>query len=170
MSGETFENLLAPILPALRKFVRARTRMPDYAEDVVQQTLLHAFVHREQLRAHSKFKSWIASIAMNEIRGLARRTRIWVPFEELPPIASSAHWTCPFKTFEDRERAARLRAGLAQLSPRDRDAIHLIDLAEVKLADAAKAVSVSQAALKSTHFRARQRLIRAVRANRNVAA
>lgn len=170
MSGETFENLLGPTLPAICKLVRAKIRMPDYTEDVVQQTLMHAFTHRAQLREHSKFKSWIASIAMNEIRGLARRTRICVPLEALPPIASFDRSTCPFKAFEDGERADRLHAGLAQLNPRDRQAIHLLDLAEVKLADAANALSVSQAALKSTHFRARQRLSHAVRANRKVAA
>ena len=168
MSGETFENLLAPTLPAIRKLVRAKLRMRDYADDVVQQTLMHAFAHREQLHGSSLFKSWISSIAMNEIRGLARRTRIGVPFEDLPPIASSYRWTCPFKTFEDGERVDRLHAGLAHLNPRDRKAIHLIDLDEVKLADAANALSVSPAALKSTHFRARQRLGRALRANRKV--
>ena len=166
MSGETFEGFLAPTLPAICKFVRARIRMPDYTEDVVQQTLMHAFAHREQLREHSKFKSWILSIAMNEIRGLARRTRICVPFEALPPMASFDRSSCPFKVFEERERADRLRAGLARLNSRDREAIHLIDLDEVKLADAANALSVSQAALKSTHFRARRRLGHAVRAKR----
>jgi RNA polymerase sigma-70 factor (ECF subfamily) len=170
MSGETFENLLAPTLPAIRKLVRAKLRMQDYTEDVVQQTLMHAFVHREQLREHSKFKSWLASIAMNEIRGLARRTRICVPFEALPPIASTDRSTCPFKVFEDGERTDQLHAGLAKLNARDRDAIYLMDLNEVKLTDAANALSVSQAALKSTHFRARQRLSRAVLANRKVAA
>jgi len=166
MSGETFENLLAPTLPAIRKLVRAKIRMPDYTEDVVQQTLMHAFAHREQLRAHSKFKSWLASIAMNEIRGLVRRTRLCMPLEALPPMASSDRWACPYHVFEDGERADRLRAGLAQLNARDRDAINLMDLAEVRLTDAANALSVSRAALKSTHFRARRRLSRAVRANR----
>ncbi|MBZ5622692.1 MAG: sigma-70 family RNA polymerase sigma factor [Acidobacteriia bacterium] len=170
MSGETFETLLTPALPAIRKLVRAKIRMPDYTEDVVQQTLMHAFVHREQLRVPSKFKSWISSIAMNEIRGLARRTRMCVPLEALPPIASSDRSTCPYKVFEDGERTDHLYDGLAQLNPRDRYAIHLIDLAEVKLTDAANALSFSRAAMKSAHFRARRRLSRAVRANRRVMA
>ena len=170
MSGETFENLLAPTLPALRKLVRAKIRMPDDTEDVVQQTLMHAFAHRAQLREHAKFKSWLISIAINEIRGLMRRTRICVDLEALPPIPSPDRSSCPFQTFEDRERADRLRAGLAQLTPKDRRAIHLMDLDEVKLGDAANVLSVSRAALKSTHFRARQRLSQAMRAKRKTAA
>jgi len=170
MSGETFESLLTLTLPAIRKFVRGKIRMPDYTEDVIQQALMHAFVHRGQLRERSKFKSWIFSIAMNEIRGLARRTPCWVPLEALPPMASFDRSACPFKTFEDGERADRLQAGLARLNTRDRQAIHLIDLDGLKLADAAHALSVSQAALKSTHFRARHRLSHALRANRKIAA
>ena len=138
--------------------------MPDYAEDVVQQALLHAFAHRDQLRAHSKFKSWIVTIALNEIRGLARRTRVCVPLEALPHLASSDESTCPYKVFEDGERVERLHAALAQLRPRERDTIHMLDLGEAKLTDAANALRVSRAALKSTHFRARQRLRRTVRA------
>lgn len=165
MSGETFENLLAPTLPAIRKLVRARIRMPDFTEDVVQQTLMHAFAHRKQLRVHSKFKSWISSIAMNEIRGLASRTRPCIPLDALPPPPSDKS-TCPHKVYEDGELAERLYAGLAQLSVRDRRAIQLVDLAGVKLADPANTLLVSRTALKSTHFRARQRLSRAVRASR----
>ena len=161
------ENLLAPTLPAIRKLVSAKIRMPDYTEDVVQQTLMHAFAHREQLRVHSKFKSWISSIAMNEIRGLARRTRICVPFEAIAAyrIVSTVR-PVPLRYSRTENGPIGCYAGLAQLNPRDRDAIHLMDLAEVKLTDAANALSVSRAALKSTHFRARQRLSRAVRANR----
>lgn len=170
MSGETFESLLAPTLPAIRKFVRAKIGMLDDTDDVVQQTLMRAFAHREQLREHSKFKSWLMSIATNEIRGLSRRTRICVALEALPPMASFDRPSCPFKSFEDGERADRLRAGLAQLNPRDRKTIHLMDLDEVRLADAAKALSLSQAALKSTHFRARRRLRAAMHTRPRVAA
>jgi DNA-directed RNA polymerase specialized sigma24 family protein len=52
----------------------ARKRIAD-ADDVIQQTPLQGFTHRRELRAPSKFKNWIASIAMNEFRGFVRRTR-----------------------------------------------------------------------------------------------
>src|SRR5580658_4443173 len=123
MSGETFESLLTPALPAIRQFVRAKIRMRDHAEDVVQQALMHAFAHREQLRVHSKFKSWIVTIALNEIRGLARRTRVCVPLESLPPLASSDASGCPYEAFEAGERggAALRRIGTAQASRTRRD-------------------------------------------------
>jgi DNA-directed RNA polymerase specialized sigma24 family protein len=87
MSIETFGDLLAPNLEAMRRFVRRRMRTQDHVEDVVQQTLLLAFVHRHQLRAPSKFKSWLCSIAVNEIRMFLRVTRKSLSLDELPASA-----------------------------------------------------------------------------------
>jgi RNA polymerase sigma-70 factor (ECF subfamily) len=163
MSGETFADLLAPNLMAIRKLILSKTRMPDYADDILQQTLLQAFAHRHQLRSHSKFKSWLSTIAMNEIRQLIRTTRNCLPLDLLPALESPDMSTCPHKTYEKRERARQLYDGLAQLNDRDRHAIHLVDFAQVKMADAANSLSVSLPAFKSTHLRARHRLRRAVR-------
>jgi len=165
MSGETFIDLLLPVLPAIRGFVRARMRNSDYTDDVVQQTLMHAFAHRDQLRANSKFKTWITSIAINEIRGLARRTRACLPLDAMPPAADPDSTVCPHRTYERKERAERLYAGIARLTDRDRDAIRLVDLAEAKLTDAADSLSISLPALKSMHFRARRRLGATVRSS-----
>ena len=162
MSGETFADLLAPTLPALRKFVTGKMRMSDRADDVVQQTLLRAYTHRHQLRAHSKFKSWLSSIAMNEIRMLGRQRRASIAIDDVPGLASTGSSACPYHTYHLKERAEHLHAALARLNDRDRDAILLIDFEEVRLNDAARALAVSPAALKSTHFRARQRLGRSI--------
>ena len=157
MSGETFENLLAPNLPLIRRFVQSRTRIPDRAEDIVQQTLLHAFVHRNQLRAHAKFLSWISAIAMNEIRGVARRARPDVSIDALRALVSTDRSACPHHTYERVERREWLSRGLAQLNGRDRAAIELM-VREVNVDEAAKILSVSRPAMKSVYFRARRRL------------
>lgn len=166
MSGESFTDLLEPTLPAIRRFVRSKMKMSDHAEDVVQQTLLHAFAHRDQLRASSKFKSWIASIAMNEIRGLARRTRFCLPLEGFPALTAPDQSACPYHTYERRERAEKLYSGLAQLSDRDRQAIQIVDFGETQVREAAGMLAVSPSALKSAHYRARRRLSDIVRKER----
>lgn len=68
MSRELFESLLAPNLRGLRRLVRTRVRTPGDAEDVLQEILLRAFSHRDQLRDRAKFGTWLWSIALNEIR------------------------------------------------------------------------------------------------------
>jgi len=166
MSGDTFETLLTPNLPAVRKFVSAKLRMSDHTDDVLQQTLLHAFAHRDQLRVHSKFKSWLWSIAMNEVRGFHRRARPSFPLDVLPDFATSDRSACPHARYEQRESAERVSAALEKLAERDRHTIHLVDLGERKIAEAANALSVTTSALKSSHYRARQRLSRALRDSR----
>ena len=49
MSRETFVALLVPNLQAVRRLVQRRLRTSDQTEDIVQQALLRAFVHRGQL-------------------------------------------------------------------------------------------------------------------------
>ena len=88
MTGEVFKALLAPNLPSLRRFVQTRLRISDHADDVVQQTLLRAFSHRHQLRADCKFKSWLCSIAMNEVRLFFRTGRPTISLDEFPQIDS----------------------------------------------------------------------------------
>ena len=80
MSIETFGDLLAPNLDAVRRCVRMRLRTKDHVEDVLQQTLFLASAHRHQLGAPSKFRSWLFSIAVNEIRAFLRSARKTSPW------------------------------------------------------------------------------------------
>jgi len=158
MSGETFAALLAPCLPAVRKLVRSRLRARDQAEDVLQQTLLQAFKHRDQLQAHAKFKSWLCSIAINEIWMFHRRDRVHIPLPESPVMERQDAGPSPLEQLEQLERVNRIRAAMATLSACDRMAIRLRDLEGFTLPETAKALDKSEPAAKSVHFRARRRL------------
>ena len=163
MTGDTFEALLAPNLPLVRRFVQTRLRTSDHADDVIQQTLLQAFAHRDQLRATSKFKSWLCSIAMNEVRLFFRTDRPMVSLDELPHIDSRDSMPSPLARAEQSQRMQWLQAGMDSLSDRDREAIRLRDLEEMSLTETAEACELSESATKSCHFRARRRLASAVR-------
>jgi RNA polymerase sigma-70 factor (ECF subfamily) len=163
MTGDAFEDLLAPNLQWVRRFVQTRLRTSDHAEDVIQQTLLHAFAHRDQLRAGSKFKSWLCSIAMNEVRLLFRRDRPTISLDEFPHIDSRDSGPSPLARVEEMERLEWLQAGMERLSDRDRETIRLRDIEGMSLTETAEAFELSESAAKSTHFRARQRLAGALR-------
>lgn len=158
MTGDTFEALLAPNLPFVRRFVQTRLKTTDHTDDVIQQTLLQAFAHRHQLRASSKFKSWLCSIAMNEVRMFFRTGRPTVSLEEFPQIDSRDSGPSPLARVEQLERMERLQAGMDRLSDRDRETIRLRDIEEMSLMETAEAFDLSESAAKSTHFRARRRL------------
>jgi RNA polymerase sigma-70 factor (ECF subfamily) len=158
MSRETFVALLVPNLQAVRRLVQRRLRTSDQTEDIVQQALLRAFVHRGQLSTPSKFKSWLFSIALNEARMFLRTSRSSVSLDEFPDFELMDRSPSPFAECEQMDRVARLRTGMARLSERDRTAIRLVDIDGLSAAEAAGTLAVSKAAFKSTHFRARQRL------------
>jgi RNA polymerase sigma-70 factor (ECF subfamily) len=162
MTRETFTALLTPHLQPIRRLVYSRLR-GDQADDVLQQTLLHAFARRHQLRSHDKFKSWMWSIAVNEVRMLLRGSRPAISIDEFTQFDHTDHRPSPHAMCEEAERATRLRLGLAKLSRRDRTAIHLADLNAMTAREAADALGVSVPAFKSTHFRARKRLAEALR-------
>ena len=163
MTGDTFEALLAPNLPSVRRFVQMRMRTPDHADDVIQQTLLRAFVHRDQLRTSSKFRSWLCSIAMNEVRMFFRTGQPTMSLHEFPQVDSRDSGPSPLARVEEMERLEWLKAGMERLSDRDRETIRLRDLEGMSLTETAEAFELSESAAKSTHFRARQRLAGALR-------
>jgi RNA polymerase sigma-70 factor (ECF subfamily) len=163
MTGDAFEALLAPNLPSVRRFVQMRLRTPDHTDDVIQQTLLHAFAHRDQLRASSKFKSWLCSIAMNEVRMFFRTGRPTMSLQEFPQIDSRDSGPSPLARVEEMERVEWLQAGMDRLSDRDRETIRLRDIEGMSLMETAEAFELSESAAKSTHFRARRRLAGALR-------
>jgi RNA polymerase sigma-70 factor (ECF subfamily) len=163
MTADTFEALLAPNLPSVRRFVQTRLSTPDHADDVLQQTLLQAFSHRDQLRAGSKFKSWLCSIAMNQVRMFFRTSRPTISLHEFSEIDSRDSGPSPLARVEELERLEWLRAGMDRLSDRDRDTIRLRDLEGMSLTETAEAFELSESAAKSTHFRARRRLARVLR-------
>jgi RNA polymerase sigma-70 factor (ECF subfamily) len=157
MSSETFDALLAPNLTALRRLVKSRVR-PDQADDIVQQTLLLAFANRTQLRAYDKFKYWLCTIALNQVRMLHRRARPCISIDDFPNFEFADQGPSPLAVCEQRDVIQRLRAGMARLNERDRTAIRLVDLKGLTESEAADELAVSKAAFKSTHFRARKRL------------
>jgi RNA polymerase sigma-70 factor (ECF subfamily) len=163
MTGDTFEALLAPNLPSVRRFVQTRLRTSDHADDVIQQTLLQAFAHRDTLRASSKFKSWLCSIAMNQIRMFFRTGRPTVSLHDFPQIESRDSGPSPLARVEELERLEWLRAGMDRLSDRDRKTIRLRDLEGMTLTETAEAFELTKSAAKATHFRARRRLACALR-------
>src|ERR1051326_4942186 len=150
------EKLSAALLPphrqTIRRLVHSRLRS-DQADDALQQTLLRAFARRHQLRSHDKFKSWLWSIAVNEVRMLLRTSRPSISIDEFAHFEHTDQRPSPHALYEQRERTERVRAGLAKLSHRDRTAIHMADLNDMTAREAAGALGVSVPAFKSAHFR-----------------
>jgi RNA polymerase sigma factor (sigma-70 family) len=148
----TFEALLAPNLPSVRRLGQMRMRTP-----ITRTTC------RDQLRASAKFRSWLCSIAMNAARMFFRTSRLTISLHEFPQIDSRDFGPSPLARVEEMERLEWLKAGMDRLSDRNRGTIRLCDLEEMSLTETAEVFELSESSAKSTHFRARQRLACALR-------
>jgi len=163
MSKETFTSLLVPTLPSLRNLLKRRLRDSDHAEDILQQALLMAFARRDQLRDQAKFKSWLWSIAFNELRLFLRRSHQDVSLDEFPHLEPPSTGFGPLAQYEQREKADRVHAGMAALGERDRIVIRLVDFNGLTVGEVAAKLAISGPAAKSTHYRAKRRLGQAIR-------
>ena len=163
MSRELFESLLAPNLRGLRRLVRTRVRTPGDAEDVLQEILLRAFSHRDQLRDRAKFGTWLWSIALNEIRAFFRRDRSVVSIEDFAHFDVRDRAISPLARLEQNETREWLRSCMTALTERDQHAIRLRDFEGRSVRQAAAALNSSESAAKTTHFRARRKLACIVR-------
>jgi len=104
MSPETFERLLAPNLRGVRTLVHTRLGTTGYAEDVLQEILMRAFARRNQLRVQAKFRTWLWSIALNEIRQHFRSDRGTISLDANPQLVLRDRTISPVVRAERLER------------------------------------------------------------------
>lgn len=134
-------------------------RGDEMAEDVVQQTVLKALMHVDQFRFESTLKTWLTSIAVNEVYQayrLVSRSRA-VP---LTPEALDAN-RCqrlefPNEAYEARERELFVRNAVSRLPQMYRSVVELCDLQSVPMKEAALKLGLTLPAVKARRHRARR--------------
>src|SRR5687768_13668207 len=87
----------------LHRIARAVLDDDTEAEDVLQETYIHAFTHLSQFRAEAQLSSWLTRIALNEALGRRRQRRPTVDISAIEAM------TAPFSAHElDPEQALAL--------------------------------------------------------------
>jgi len=156
-----YERLLREILPFIRAVVGRQHRAPDRIEDVVQDVLLTLHRVRHTYDPARPFTHWLATVARRRSIDALRRRGRTDRVEVADPVA--------YETFADpaanremevRERAAGLGGAIAALPEGQREALELLKLREMSLAEAAETSGKSIASLKVSVHRA----IKALRA------
>jgi RNA polymerase sigma-70 factor (ECF subfamily) len=113
---EVFADLLRPHLKPVRSFVRRTVRNEFDVDDRIQQTLLKAYTRLHQFRFQSRFRTWLISIALNEIRQNARlRCKSRLVFDEGKSISitRSDNKDCPFEIYAGKETSHQLWQAIA---------------------------------------------------------
>jgi RNA polymerase sigma-70 factor (ECF subfamily) len=144
----SYEKLLHELLPQLRRFVGRRVFDAAVLEDVVQNVFLSLHRARHTYRPERPFAPWLYAIARNavtdQIRAGGRRRSRELSLEE-EGVAEPAVAPAPV---EDDALSPELGRALASLPPRQREAVTLIHLEGLTVAEAADRAGVSKSALK----------------------
>lgn len=160
---EHFEALVSPYLQSIKLISYSILKNTHDTEDVVQETILKAYLHIDQLRVGNSFKSWLLRIAGNEARMRIRKDRkhlyesIEQDIDERPfkPRQFVAWRNIPSKELEQEETRSALTAALACLEDGYREVFVLRDVQHLSASETGKILDISEGAVNTRLHRAR---------------
>jgi RNA polymerase sigma-70 factor (ECF subfamily) len=161
---DAFGDLVTPHLGSLTRFARMRLRNDSEAEDVVQQAVLQAFHRLGQFRREASFKTWLSKITSNQVIHLRRGKAVCrvQPLCVVRPEKLADKSMLPDAQIQRQEDVEGLHRALRRLPEKYRTIIQLRDLHELSIAATARSLSLSVAAVKTRHHRARKLLLRSL--------
>ncbi|WP_439578223.1 sigma-70 family RNA polymerase sigma factor [Elioraea sp.] len=150
-----YDRLLREIVPFLRGVARRRLRGEADVEDAVQDALLTIHQIRHTYDPARPIRPWLAAIAerraLDRVRSVSRRAG---REEELTDLHHETLAGSSTNEGESRLQARDVRAAVADLPPGQRQAIELLKLQELSLAEASTRTGQSVTALKVATHRA----------------
>jgi RNA polymerase sigma-70 factor (ECF subfamily) len=150
-----YERLLHEILPFIHALAARQHRAPDRIEDVAQEVLLTIHRVRHTYDPSRPFSPWLAAIAQRRSIDLLRR-RGRIEAAETSNAEAYETFAAPVANRQEAGRDAKATLGraVAGLPPGQRQALELVKLRELSLADASRLSGKSAGALKVNVHRA----------------
>lgn len=143
------------------------TRNREDAEDVLQDTLLRAYLALRNFAGRSSVYSWLARIAINSALMLLRkrRTQREVGFDfageredEVPHLEPEDSCLNPEQICDQRERCANLHSAIERLEASLREPLQTRMTHGSSIEEIARTLDITEAAVKARLYRARTRL------------
>jgi len=150
------EGTIAELAPRVLRYANARLADPALAEDVAQESLAALVRACRNGGAPRSAEAFVFAVARRRAGRAAWRRRFWAPLELA--VGARAEGPSPEECAIALDESARVRAALARLSSRDREAILFVAAGGLSMADAAAALGLSLSAVKMRVSRARTRL------------
>lgn len=155
--GEAYELLLGSLLAPLRGFVRRRGVDDAIVEDIVQEILILLHRARHTWQADRPFDPWLWAIARNattdalrrQLRERARREPGGdAALERTTADGAGAGYRDAELQLSEREIPERMADALQRLPAAQRQAVELLYVEQLSIAEAAERAGVSPGALK----------------------
>jgi len=150
------DGTIRDLAPRVLRYTIARTGDASLAEDVAQESLTALVRHWRRNGPPASAEAFVFAIARRRAVRAVVRQRLWVPIEQI--LGSHDGAPTPEGQAVARAEHGRLRAALARLPRKDREALLLLSVAELPTAESAMALGLSVSAFKMRVHRARKRL------------
>lgn len=167
---QEFERRVKPWVPKLYRMCFVKSRDAAWSEDIVQNALIKAYIHRKSFRGQGSFGSWLYSITRREYQeatrvGARRRSlfetalesvQTWVKDWAATPAPTPEEWmliSCAAEEVWD---------ALNEVPEPYRTLVLMCDLEELSYQEAAEALGIALGTAKSRHARGRKRLRQAL--------
>jgi RNA polymerase sigma-70 factor (ECF subfamily) len=170
-AGEThlFPQLIRPYLGTLGAICRSLLDNRADAEEALQETMLKALAHFQQLQRGECVRGWLMQIAINEARMMQRKYRTHPQEsieqkdqqhegEEFSPLMIVDPREIPFELVERKELRAAIARALRSLNVKYREVFVLRDLQNLTVRQTAHILGISEAAVNLRLHRARVQL------------
>jgi RNA polymerase sigma factor (sigma-70 family) len=149
--GTAYQALLRDCIAIIKSVARRRGVSADHVDDVVQDTLLTVHRARQTYDPSRSFTAWLFVIADRRAIDLLRRIRRQDVREVHAPFAFENHAdeaADPARGLAQAEPTGAFAHALADLPPRQREAVQRLVLDERSLADTAKLTHRTEGSLK----------------------
>jgi RNA polymerase sigma factor (sigma-70 family) len=155
-----FVQLLVPLTTRIDRTAQAITRNSADTEDVRQNAILKAYLHRQQLHSMDKFVPWIMRITINEalIQRRHQRPYLFSSLDDFPISDLPLDQELPLDYLEREETRLSLREAIGFLNPEQREILMLHYWEEKPVDQIARKLGISKGNAKTRLFRARQSL------------
>jgi RNA polymerase sigma-70 factor, ECF subfamily len=151
-----WRDQVVAMIPALRAFAWSISRNGSDADDLVQDTLIKAWSHRDKFETGTNLRAWLFTILRNTYYTAVVRRRREVRDEDDQHARSLT--TAPTQEWGLAIRA--LQAALEQLPAEHREALILVGAAGLSYEEAADICGCALGTIKSRVNRARNRLLK----------
>jgi RNA polymerase sigma-70 factor, ECF subfamily len=151
--GGPFARLLETLRPDLLRFAFWLARDRSVAEDVVQETLIRAWKSKNELKDPAAARPWLLTIVRREHARLYERKRL--PTVDVESVEALED---PALASDGDAGLADLRGALLKLPDEYREPLVLQVLGGLTTSEIAKELDLTQAAVLTRLFRARNRL------------
>jgi RNA polymerase sigma-70 factor, ECF subfamily len=163
---DAFGLLIEPYLEKLFKSIWKITRNREDAEDSLQETLLKAYTHLDQFRGASRFSTWLITIGVNQaLMSLRTRRKNLISLDANEPTSTAPPSSYlpearlnPEQHYRNTEWAEMLERVIDTLPSPFRAVFELRYVHELSNEQAAIALGISIAAVKTRALRARRHI------------